>query len=279
MKVASLHIYPVKSVRSIDVAEAELTARGLVHDRRWLVVNPEGRFMTQRELPRMALIEGVPSDEGLRLVAPEMPNLFVSTPPHAAPKMQVSVWESNLAVPRAGDAADAWLTQFLSTPLHLVHLPDAITRPCTSSLAAPGDEVSFADTFAVLVTTTASLADLCQRAGVNIPMNRFRSNIVVDGAEAWAEDSWGRLKIGEVEVECIKPCARCKITTTDQLSAEVGREPLATLRKFRFWPEKKGIIFGMNASPRMLGNIKVGDRVGVLTTRRPPVFQTIDKLG
>ena len=272
MRVVSLHLYPIKSVRGHSVSEVAITPRGFKGDRRWLVTTPTGQFYTQRELPRLACISADYTVDGLVLKAPGMPDLAVAAPTSAGPLLPVTVWESLVPVPMADAAAEAWLSQFLQTPVRLVYLPDDITRPCTSSLAGAGDEVSFADTFAFLLTSMASLADLNTRTQELVPMDRFRPNIVIDGEVPWAEDGWQKLRIGEAEIELLKPCARCKITTTDQLTGEQGREPLSALRRFRFNPVKKGLMFGMNGSPRSGGVIRVGDAVEVISTQEPPSF-------
>lgn len=272
MKVVGLHIYPVKSCHGLTVDEAEVTPRGFAGDRRWMIVDDNGQFVTQREYPRLAQLHVALDTWGINFSAPEYPSLQVPFPGPLASQLMVTVWESQLSVPSAGSVADAWLSTYLGDPVHLVYLPDGITRPCTSSKAAPGDEVSFADGFAYLVTTQASLADLNRRMGEPLPMDRFRANIVVDGELPWDEDSWHDIMIGSVVLELLKPCARCKITTTDQETGEVGREPLATLRRFRFNPDKKGLMFGINASPRGSGILRVGDDVTITSRHAPPTF-------
>ena len=272
MKVVALHIYPVKSCHGLTLDEAEVTPRGFVHDRRWMIVDDKGQFVTQREYPRLAQLHVALETDGINFSATEYPSLRVPFPGPLAPQHNVTVWESQLSVPGAGSVADAWLSTYLGTSVHLVYLPDDITRPCTSSKAGPGDEVSFADGFAYLVTSQASLADLNRRMGEALPMDRFRANIVVDGELPWDEDGWHDVTIGTVAFELLKPCARCKITTTDQETGEVGREPLATLRRFRFNPEKKGLMFGVNPSPRGRGILRVGDDVTITSRHTPPEF-------
>lgn len=273
MIVSSLHIYPIKSCGSITLQETNVFARGLQHDRRYMVVDNTGKFMTQRHHPKMALISVALAADGLVLNAPDMPVLDVAVP--NGPRMAVEVWKSALELPIASYEVNEWLSQFLGQPCRLVHLPDSITRTATSSRAKEGDEVSLADGFPLLITTTASLADLNTRLPAPLPMNRFRPNVVIDGATAWDEDSWHLIQVGDIRLEMMKPCSRCNMTQVDQaLGVEDGKEPIRTLRKFRFSKDEMGMLFGVNATMRNTqgneGIIRVGDGVVVETRQRAP---------
>jgi uncharacterized protein YcbX len=169
------------------------------------------------------------------------------------------VWNSNVPAHAVSGEADAWLTELLGTPCRLVHMPDSTRRECNPE-RAPGKVVSFADGYPFLVTNEASLADLNRRARTELPMNRFRSNLVVRGAEAWAEDNWNEFTIGKVRFKVTKPCGRCQVTTTDQATGEArGPEPLATLATFR--DSEFGVRFGMNLVALGAGTVRVGDRI------------------
>ena len=273
MKVSSLHIYPVKSCAGIEVREADVFARGLQHDRRWMVVDMNGRFMTQRDWPQMALINVTITGQGLQLSVPGQAAMSVVIP--TGPLVQVAVWKSSLALPMADEAVNEYLSDFMGHPCRLVYLPDSITRDITSSRGKPGDEVSLADGFPVLIATTASLVDLNARLEKPLPMNRFRPNVVIEGADAWGEDSWHMVQIGGVQFELPKPCTRCNLTQVDQQRGEEdGKEPIRTLRKFRFSLVEAGVLFGMNATPRSAGVIKAGDDVIILSRQEPaPLLQ------
>lgn len=269
MIVSSIHIYPIKSCGGIELREATALPRGLQHDRRYMVVDAAGKFMTQRDYPRMALVAVKLLENGLQLSAPDMPVQNVAVP--AGPLAAVEVWKSSLNLPVADEAVNAWLSTFLQQPCRLVYLPDDITRCATSSRAKEGDEVSLADGFPLLVTTTASLAELNMRLPTALPMNRFRPNLVVDGATAWDEDSWHMIQIGDVRLELMKPCSRCNMTQVDQaLGIEDGKEPIRSMRKFRFSQVEAGVLFGVNATQRNNGKIKVGDAVEIKTRQAPP---------
>jgi uncharacterized protein YcbX len=258
--LSELHIYPVKSLGGIALQEAKVTERGLEHDRRWMVVDPAGQFLTQREYPRMATVWVDVGHDCLTLAAPDRDTIEVPFDAVLAPALRVQVWNSNVEALAVSGAADLWLSEHLGTPCRLVHMPDSTRRECNPEFAGDGKVVSFADGYPFLVTSEASLADLNRRAGTNLPMNRFRPNLVVRGAGAWAEDHWKEFTVGEVRFRVAKPCGRCQVTTTDQASGEVrGPEPLATLATFR--DSQFGVRFGMNLVALGTGTLRLGDNL------------------
>ncbi len=274
MRVESLHVYPVKAMKGCAVGEAEVIAEGFVGDRRWMLIDATGRFISQREEPRLSLI-GVEADgEALTFEAPGMPILRVSPPP-ARDSVPVTLWRDHMAAYPASAEADAWFSDFLKLPCRLVYQGDTI-RPVDPRWSKPGDIASFADAYPVLVCTTASLADLSRRVGETLPMNRFRPNIVIANDEPWAEDEWAAIRIGALRFDLTKPCARCSVTTVDQLRGiRAGKEPLRTLAAFRFLqvPGISGVIFGQNGIPRSLGRIAVGEEVDVIERQPRPAFK------
>jgi uncharacterized protein len=275
MRVDSLLIYPVKGLRAVDLDAAALEPRGLAHDRRWMLVDEAGKFITQREQPKLARLNAEITDDGLRLSG-DHGSITVSQPGVDAARLPVILWKQNIEGYAAAPEASAWLSEFLGAPCRLVWqggLPRA-----TSEQYAPGGTVSYADGFPLLVTVTASLDDLNRRMPQPLPMNRFRPNIVISGAPAWAEDGWRKLRIGAVTLDIVKPCTRCVVTTThQQTGAKEGNEPLNTLKTFRLLrsPSLTGVVFGQNAVPVVTGTVKVGDTVKVLETQAPPVFTAI----
>ena len=277
MRVASLHIHPVKSARAVDVAEARLLPSGLEGDRRWMIVDDTGRFLTQREEPRLALLHAAPTATGLALCAPGLAPLALDFPDATAPHVTVHIWRSHAAA-RVAEAASAWLTGWLGRPLRLVWLPEGANRPHNTAFAKGPGGVGFQDGYPVLIANTASLADLNARLDAAAPMNRFRANIVIESDEPWGEDAWARLRIGETELELVKPCDRCVVTTIDQATGEratpdrAGHEPLRTLQRVRKSADArvKGALFGWNAVPVAPGIIRVGDPVEVLSRRAEP---------
>jgi MOSC domain-containing protein len=273
MQIQSLHIYPVKGMGGCDLPVAEVTPIGLAGDRRWMLVDATGRFISQREEERLALVAVAPTADGLTARAPGQPEIAIATP--APGGMPVTIWDDQLPAYCAAAAVNDWFSDFLRLSCRLVYQGDSI-RPVDPRWSRPGDATSFADAYPLLVCTSASLADLNRRAGMEFPMNRFRPNIVAAADEPWSEDGWGRLKLGSVEIDIVKPCARCVVTTIDQARGiRTGKEPLRSLAKFRFLqvPGISGAIFGQNAIPRAFGPIAVGDRIEVLDRQAKPIFK------
>ena len=270
MRVTGLFLYPVKSLRGHAVAVAEFDALGFAGDRRFLIVDATGKFMTQRTVPRMACIEARLTAGWLTLSADGAGSVAVSTTAHdAAPLRTVSVWKSEgLQAEDCGPAAAGWLSSFLKVECRLVRIGPKFSRPILKALARPGDTVTFADAYPFLAISEASLAHLNDRIQENhgepVPMNRFRPNLVVADCAAFAEDAWSRIRIGDAVFRNGGPCARCIVTTTDQFTGErTGKEPLKTLATFRRSPtDPTDVNFGVNLiHESKLGTIRVGDTV------------------
>ncbi|WP_445467784.1 MOSC domain-containing protein [Faunimonas sp. B44] len=264
--MAEIRYYPVKGARGITLPEAEVERRGIAGDRRWMLVDAANRVVTQRELPPLARLRAEPSGPGLRL-AFGGEAIGVAQPSAGAAVIATSVWHDAVLLREAAEAGP-WLSARFGMPLRLGFQADDMRRPVDPDWGGrAGDEVSLADGFPLLVTSTASLASLQVEVGAPLPMGRFRPSLVIGGAPAWDEDCWRRLQIGEVEIELVKPCARCAVTTVDQEDgAAQGPEPLEALRRIRFSTKRRlpGLLFGWNAVPRRLGRMRVGDVVEVL---------------
>ena len=262
MQLSGLYLYPIKSSAPLERQTARVEPRGLQYDRRWMVVDAEDRFLTGRQLPRLTLIRAQPGSDGLLLDAPGMPSLQVPFPQTEA-TVSVNVWKNEVTAKPAG-VADAWLSGFLQQPVRLVHMDASVTRPMTDAKSRPGDEVSFADAFPLLLISRAALDGLNARLAKPVSMLQFRPNLVVDGVAAHAEDGWKRIRIGEVEFEVAKACTRCVFTTVDPVRGErdPDGEPLRTLIGYRRTPE--GVTFGQNLIPRSWGSVRVGNAVEVL---------------
>jgi len=248
--LAELNIYPVKSCRGIPLQSARVAATGLADDRHWMLVRPNGRFVTQRELPRLALIGTAVDAAGLQLTAPGMPPLSV-TRNAAGAALGIVVWKFSGGGIDYGDAAAAWCTRFLGTPLRLVRFDERQERVCNPEWTqGTRATTQFADGYPVLVISRASLAELNSRLPKALPMERFRPNLVIDGVDAFDEDRIHELRGDGVIIRIVKPCTRCSITTTDQRTGERdGVEPLVTLKGFRYDRELLGVTFGQNAIP------------------------------
>lgn len=262
--LSALHVYPVKSCAALAPREAQVETRGLAHDRRWMIVDANGKFVTGREFSRMPLIRVAPDAHGLVFDAPGMQPLAVATPSPDRARRTVEVWGATVGALAADAAAGAWLSRFLGQPADLVYMDAAARRAVDESYAEPGDEVSFADGFPVLLISQAALDQLNGKLAQPIPMLRFRPNLVVDGVAPHAEDGWTRIRVGEVEFDVVKPCTRCVFTTVDAERGErdPAGEPLRTLITYRRTP--KGVTFGQNLIPRGAGTIRLGDTVAVL---------------
>lgn len=257
--------YPVKSLRGHALDHAAVEPGGLAGDRRWMVVDAAGRFVTRREVPAMARIGVAAVADGLVLSHPDYGRVRVVRPDADATVVTAKVWRDTLPVRLAATEVNTFLSDALGRPVRLVHqhIPDS--RPVDPRFGTAGDHVSLADGFPLLIATTASLAALNARLPVAVPMERFRPNLVIDGGVAWAEDGWRTLRIGALVLRIAKPCSRCIITTQHPLTGarEQGDEPLTTLRAMgRMRPG--GIMFGENAIPETSGTIRVGDEVEVL---------------
>lgn len=245
--LSGLTVYPVKSCRGISLTTARMTERGIDHDREWMIVDATGRFLTQRQVPRMAQIATALSTSALHLSAAGMPTLDIPFDAAFVPA-QVTVWRDTLWALDQGDAVAAALSGWIGQPVRLVRFDPAVRRDCNPAYAGPGGaHTGFADGYPVLIISEASLADLNARLPEPLPMNRFRPNIVLSGVEAYDEDHIAELSSGAVALRPVKACARCQITTTDQVSAAVGVEPLQTLATYRHDAKLEGVIFGMNA--------------------------------
>ncbi|MFC9701167.1 MOSC domain-containing protein [Streptomyces sp. NPDC056943] len=266
----SVQVHPVKAMRALAPTEAEVQPWGLAGDRRWAVVDAAGKVVTQRRHPRMALATAEPlADGGVALSAPGHPTVEIEVPSPTA-TITMEIFDKYVeAVPAGGEAA-AWVSAYLETDARLVHM-DAPEhrRPVDPEYALPGETVSFADGYPLLAATTASLDALNSLIAAGdhahegpLPMNRFRPNLVIEGTDPWAEDGWTRLAVGEVTFRVARPCGRCVVTTTNQFTAERGKEPLRSLALHR---KRDGrVIFGQNLVPEHRGTVRVGDPVKIL---------------
>ena len=248
-RIAALYCYPLKSARGLPLQTARLAATGLEHDREWLIVDAQQRFVTQREQPRLATLQVTLSgDDRLHLLAPGQPPLQLPQQFTGA-ACRVQIWRDECVAIDAGEVAARWLADWLGEGHRLVRFDRAHARlsnhEWTGGIDAPN---LFSDGYPLLLLSQASLDDLAVRAGRRFPVERFRPNILLDGVPAYAEDGIDELRVGEVRLRVVKPCTRCVITTTDQLTGERdGDEPLRTLRSYRHDARLQGVLFAQNA--------------------------------
>lgn len=247
-RIASLHVYPVKSCRGIDVASARLTPTGLEWDRRWMIVDAKDRFVTQREHPKLATITTRVADGQLELSVEGHSTLSVDVQADGEVR-PVRIWKDNCSGIDAGDAAAAWLFRVLGASLRLVRIDDQVPRLANPEFAgAIPQPVTFTDGYPVLMISRESLAELNRRLPTPIPMARFRPNIVIEGVPAHAEDAMISFHFGGIVLRGVKHCTRCSVTTTDQLngSRDPRQEPLRTLKTYRHDRKLHGVAFGQN---------------------------------
>jgi uncharacterized protein YcbX len=264
VQLAEIHRYPVKSLRGQRISKAAVEPIGLEGDRRWLVVDASGCFQTIRELPRMVQIEAEAIEGGIRMIHGDAGACTVSTPQEDAIPFDVTIWGDTARAVAAGGEADGFLSGVLGTKVRLVHLANPKARPIDAKYG--GDHLSFADDYPLLLTSRSSLADLCDRAGADIAMGRFRPNLVIAGAAPWEEDTWRAIRIGDVRFRVAAACARCVVTTYDPDTGAQGdpHEPLRALGRFHR-ARDGGVIFGQNLIAENAGTVSVGDKVEVLS--------------
>lgn len=276
MFISEINIYPVKSLAGITLNEAVVERRGLRYDRRWMLVDANDQFFTQREFPKMATLMPEITSEGLQINAGGE-KLLVPYELETKETVRVKVWRSVCRAKVYDDSINEFFRDVLGTECKLVLMPEETERKVNYFYAVHKDDhVSFADGYPFLLIGENSLADLNARLDKPVPMNRFRPNFVVSGADAFAEDGWKRVRIGETVFHIVKPCARCVMTTIDQTGGvRTGVEPLKTLSTFRIPKRsiKKKILFGQNLIAEKAGaSVRVGDEIEILETKNKPVF-------
>ncbi|MCO6490049.1 MAG: MOSC domain-containing protein [Phaeodactylibacter sp.] len=268
MQITALYTYPIKSLAGISLPRARVGRRGLAYDRRWMLVDRDGLFISQREIPQLALL--APEFSGPHLIIRHRleglePLVAGVLPPEGAAGLEVQIWDDHCRALPVSPQADEWFSEALGTRCRLVYLPDESVRPLNPTYGQPGEMVGFADSCPLLVIGEASLGDLNQRLEEPVPMNRFRPNIVFSGGQPYEEEQWKSFRIGGARFRGIRTCGRCQITTIDQESAEMGKEPLRTLSTYRRQGHR--IEFGLYASwvaeNGELPHIQVGDEIVV----------------
>ena len=261
--LSALIYYPIKACRGFEINTAQVERMGLAHDRRMMVVDEDGKFLTQRQLPRLALVTPTLKDCTLTLSAPGFDSLQLAVQTNGVTQ-SVDVWSSTgVQAVDQGDEAATWFSDWLGKSVRLVHMADGYRRKVNPQYAVRKDDhTSFSDGYPILLISEESLQDLNTRLASPLPMNRFRPNLVVRGCDPYAEDTWNKIKIGDVELAIVKPCARCEVTTIDKETLERSKEPLKTLGKYR--KHKLGAIFGQNVIPVTEGNLQLGMNVNVI---------------
>jgi uncharacterized protein YcbX len=256
-----IYLYPIKSLGGISVTEALVEERGFRYDRRWMLVDKKGDFVTQRQYPQLALLQVALSETQLEVFSMGDPSQRIAFDLELASnqELQVSIWGDQVLARVLSAEVSRWFSDFLQMDLDLVVMPESSERKMDPRYAVHGESVSFADGMPYVLIGQSSLDDLNQRLNEPVRMDRFRPNMVFSGGEAYAEDQFKQLQIGEVGFQVVKPCGRCVLITVNQQTAEQGKEPLATLAKYRTVNNK--VYFGQNAVALAPGIVRVGDLI------------------
>lgn len=272
LQLSEIWVYPVKSLGGIQLQESKVTDRGLELDRRWLLVDDSGRFLSQREHSELALFSPEIVGDFLRIThRVHLESIDIELRPvfsDVNPKIEVTVWEDTIEAFEVSQAITDWFTKLLGFSTRLVYMPEESERKLDPDYAITGGEInSFSDAYPFLIIGQASLNDLNERLETKVPMNRFRPNFVFTNGEAFEEDNWRDFKIGNLSFVGVKPCDRCVMTTVDQEKGVIsGKDPLKTLAKYRNFGNK--VLFGQNVIGLELGTVSVGDAVRVLSFRK-----------
>lgn len=274
MKVTELRNYPIKGARGISHKILGIKERGPEGDRRWLIVDEENYFITQRTFPALAKVVLEQVDDGLNVILPDEAPVNV-TFPDGETRVNAMVWDDIVFAAVADGAINETLSRFLGKSVKLVHMDARAKRALEPDFVGAGKQVSFADAYPLLITSTKSLDALnshIEKSDSNaVPMERFRPNIVVDGEIPWDEDSWAVVKIGDMVFDAVKPCDRCVVTTQDQMTGDgsTDNQPIRALTQLRRSGDARvrGVLFGWNLVPRGEGHVSIGDGVEILERR------------
>jgi uncharacterized protein YcbX len=271
LTLSEILIYPVKSLAGIAVNHWPVTKTGLLYDRKWMLIDTDDAFLSQRKLPKMALIKTTLTESHLILSAPGCDDLRIPLEPPVNQLAYATVWESTDVASLVSFEADDWLSRFLETKCRLVFQPDNRVRPVDPNYGHSTDQVAFSDGFPFLIVSENSLKALNKSMSFPLTMARFRPNLVIAGCDSYAEDTWREIRIGEIDFRLPKPCSRCSVPAVDPDTAEVNKEPLTALNNTRKWHNK--VYFGQNALHNQTGVLSVGDLVLITHTgdKQPPL--------
>lgn len=256
-KVSELYVYPVKSLAGISLQTGIVMKKGIQHDRRWMLVDQDNVFLTQRVHNKMALFRMSFANNGFNVSFDgqqlNIPQTFEGDP------VRAKIWDDEVTVQEVSASHSQWFTKNLGINCKLVAFPEQNERPIDARYRVGDDHVSLADAYPLLLVGQSSLDDLNDRLTSPVPMNRFRPSVVFTGGDPFEEDTWSRFTIGSLSFAGVKPCKRCVLITVDQATAAKGTEPLATLSKYR--KKDNGVYFGQNTIPTTTGKISIGDEI------------------
>lgn len=266
-----IYLYPVKSLSGIAVSSWPVGKNGLLYDRKWMLIDDQHQFLSQRRLPKMALIKTRIEQNELILSAPGQEDLILALNPTLGDDIVVGIWHDQCLAKTISTQADDWLSEFLQTYCRLVYHPDDQQRQVDQRYAQATDQTAFSDGFPFLIVAENSLLALNQAMQLEMSMQRFRPNLVITDCASYEEDSWRRISINHIEFRLPKPCSRCSVPGIDPETGIINKEPLTTLSRLRRWENK--IYFGQNALHNCCGTLTVGDIVSILETgdKQPPI--------
>jgi len=265
--LSQIHVYPVKSLGGFQVMQWPVDKTGLRYDRKWMLIDADGKFLSQRSLPKMALLHTRIENELLIISAPGQPEMALPLHSSAGEDVSVEIWKDRCLAKTVDEEVDVWLSRFLQSDCRLVYHPENRVRPVDPHYAKPEDETAFSDGFPFLIVSEASLQALNAEMGLDLSMIRFRPNLVISGCESYAEDRWRQIRIAGINFRLPKPCSRCSVPTIDPETAETGKEPLTTLARLRQWQHK--VYFGQNALHDSQGELSVGTEIGIVESGEP----------
>ncbi len=269
--LSNIFIYPVKSLAGIEVTHWQVNEKGLLHDRKWMLIDSHNQFLSQRRMPKMTLIKTQLTTTELILSTATTGSISLAIAPQGGSEIISTIWKDQCPSKTISKQADQWLSDFLEIECKLVYQPDHVTRFVDPHYASKTDIVNFSDGFPFLITSQASLDSLNEAMGLTLPMQRFRPNLVIAQCESYAEDSWREIIINNIAFRLPKPCSRCPVPTIDTETAKTGKEPLTTLNRLRKWNNK--VFFGQNALHNSSGELSVNDLIEITQTgpKQPPL--------
>lgn len=269
--LTDIYIYPVKSLAGIRVSSWPVNEKGLLHDRKWMLIDSNNQFLSQRRVPKMVLIKTELTENQLILSTESSGSISLDLSPKNGSEIISTIWSDQCLSKTISKQADQWLSDFLGIECKLVYQPDEVVRSVDPDYAKQGDKVNFSDGFPFLITSEASLDSLNQAMGLELPMQRFRPNLVISQCKSYAEDSWREIAINNISFRLPKPCSRCSVPTIDTETAETNKEPLTTLSRLRKWNNQ--VYFGQNALHNDSGELSINSPVEIILTgiKQPPL--------
>lgn len=265
LRLSEIWIYPIKSLGGISLDKVRVMPKGLQFDRRWMLIDDQGTFLSQRTLPRLALLKLDFHHDHLQVSYGDQNIALHTSAQNFSEPLIANVWNDAVTVYEVSPQHSRWFSDVLQLNCRLVYFPEENPRPVDADYRIKDEHVSLADAFPFLIIGQSSLEDLNSRLREPLPMNRFRPNFVISGGNPFAEDTWRNFSIGSNEFTAVKPCARCIMTTVNQDTAQRGTEPLKTLATYRATNNK--ILFGQNVIATRATEIKVGDPVSIQSYR------------